>query len=251
MDAAQRATTVASDLTSPAKTSFQMYVTTKAAVASSIQYSTLSSSSNTVPTLWEYIQSGQVTRDLEMLLETLGWNIAHVREEVIRQQQTFVQLLQEQEKINSRIKGIQELKKLKMKATVLIVLFLRKKVLPMLRKRRYLRDKNNLAHVIRGAVVRKQYKTTLRRRHEAANSMQKLIRGRLHRKLVKNLHTAAQVIQCAFRAWLGRRLRQVKMLQVLAKLKYKRALAAIKIQCFARIWKFCNCAIRKTLEFRC
>lgn len=146
------------------------------------------------------------------------------------------QLLQEQEKINSRIKGIQELKKLKMKATVLIVLFLRKKVLPMMRKRRYLRDKNNLAHVIRGAVVRKQYKTTLHRRHEAANSMQKLVRGRLHRKLVKNLHIAAQVIQCAFRAWLGRRLRQAKMLQVLAKLKYKRALAAIKIQCFARIY---------------
>ena len=91
MEAAQRATMVASDLTAPTKTSFEHYIATKAAIASSVKLS----STERVPTLVEYFQSGQAAQEYESLLESLRYSIVHLREEVFNQQQILLHFIQE------------------------------------------------------------------------------------------------------------------------------------------------------------
>ena len=93
------------------------------------------------------------------------------------------------------LKRIIDNKKKKLRASIVISLFLKKKVIPYFRKLRREREKANLGHALLGVFHRKHFLKTMDIRTRATLLLQKRMRGILGRKRLEKLKIAAIKVQ--------------------------------------------------------
>lgn len=134
-------------------------------------------------------------------------------EKDVSKKQISAVLQDEIHKHAAKLTDIQAQRKKRMHATVLLAMFFKKWVIPSFRKRREESKRALLQHKLTGAVARKKYTQTQKKRQTSAAKIGAGVRGRIVRKQVKQMNNAATNVQKIFRGHMARSLRQKLLLQ--------------------------------------
>jgi Ca2+-binding EF-hand superfamily protein len=157
------------------------------------------------------------SQDLEMQLSQArriadGLNAAH-RENKMGSESTRKQIQMEIERHNQAIEERTIIKKKKMQATALLVLFFHFKVLPKVRARIKQRKEDKLKLALSGIVKHRKIRRDTERRVKAISTLQARARGFGERKAIKQKSKGATDIQKIFRGKKARDLRRRMLLE--------------------------------------
>ena len=116
-------------------------------------------------------------------------------------------------KHSEKLEQLKDLKSKKMKALMLLTLWIRRYVLPRARSRIHNRNKDRLSHHLSGIVARKKYLEEKDKRTRSAASIQASLRGRRERTLLKKKQEKSIAIQAVWRGKKARQLREQMLIE--------------------------------------